>query len=359
MLRPSFCILSVIALLVACGPAGCHDEQKPLHAAICSRDVRASCRTVESLEALLVDPRMKILASEKAAGGSHDARLLTVEVPAKNEADEAFRFRVKWRTMSSQTGVNDPRREVATYAFQNLFLDPQDFVFPPTRTRCFELHHYREMVDAEAQSDFSDKNACVLGAVSLWLTEGKPLTDRPWYREQVFDLEKWQEDAAYRRTLADANLLTYLTSNGDTHTGQWIFTGTPNGKRVHLVDASIAFDYEQNTALPPERDFGRIIVPALRKKSLDRVMGLTRRELWSLTAIERLVPRGDTLHSERASRSQVQRPPKDGMEWQPCPDSVDCDEQLVIALTEPELGLVTQELWHLRNRVDVGEISTW
>lgn len=340
--------------------------------ALCSKDLNHACRDISSVERLLVHPQLRIVASEPTEGGEHGARVLTVELPAgsapndpdaENAPDETkrptTRFRVKWRPLSDKDGVNDPRKEVLTYAFQKLFLDPEDYVFPPTRTRCFGLAHYRKTVNPHAQPNFPQKSSCVLGTVSYWLVDAKSRPDDLWRKKPVLDDDQWEDDEAYRRTLADANLLAYLTSNGDTHPGQWVFYETEQGERAYLVDATIAFDYEQNTQLPPERDYGRLIVPALRQQSLERVMALDRDALWSLTAVERLVPQQDHLQSSWASRQQVQQPPRAGMAWQACPEELGCEKQFVIGLTEPELQLVGRELWHLRNRVDVGELRTF
>ena len=60
-------------------------------------------------------------------------------------------FRVKWRAQSTTTSRNSPRRELAAYAVQKLFLEPEEYVAPPTAPHCFPLEAYRAAVDRKAR----------------------------------------------------------------------------------------------------------------------------------------------------------------------------------------------------------------
>ena len=64
---------------------------------------------------------------------------------------------------------NVPRKEAAAYQIQKWFLDPHEYVVPPTVTRCIRLEEFR-VVDPEPEPT-ADSGTCVFGASSLWIVD--------------------------------------------------------------------------------------------------------------------------------------------------------------------------------------------
>jgi hypothetical protein len=219
------------------------------------------------------------------------------------------------------------------------------------------------MVDPEAEATFPRASDCVYGVVSFWMHGAESFADGWWDREAVLSNSRWENDAVYRKTLADGNLLTYLTVNGDTHSGNWVKVPTQAGTRVYLVDGSISFSRLGNLSLGPSEDFADLIVPAVRERSLKRMLSLGRAELSRLLAVERLVSAGQRLESKRAldevDPDLIKSAHASGkaMRWASCNDSPDASEQLIVGLAPHELSLVRRQLWYLRARHAMGELE--
>lgn len=311
-----------------------------------------------SIEELLVHPEAKIVDVATAGDGNSGSRILTLEAP---DDDALRRFRVKWRALSTTSRANSPRKEVVSYFVQRLFLEPQDYVYPPTRSRCFELEHYRDVVDPTAEPSFPEQSPCVLGTVSYWLDRGKPFADSWWRRERVFSREAFQSDPVYRRTAADVNLLAVLTLNGDTHSGNFVRvpTRSSGGQRLYLVDGSMSFTPVRNVAIRPEDDFSTLIVPALREQSIARLIGLDTDDLDALFAVERLVPKGEQLVSETVTSDRGITPSPEGLRWQKCLPDQNCELQLMVGMTPWEKMLLENELWHLKSRISMRQVPTF
>ena len=67
-------------------------------------------------------------------------------------------------------------RSAIAYHVQQLFLDEDQYLVPPTMGYCFPLGEYRKMVDPHAESNVEDA-ACVFGFLSYWLSDKKTLDD--------------------------------------------------------------------------------------------------------------------------------------------------------------------------------------
>jgi hypothetical protein len=118
-----------------------------------------------------------------------------------------------------------------------MFLEPDEYVVPPTVSRCFALEHYRSRVDPRAEPPF-EGIGCAFGTLSYWLEGAMDL-------DEAVDEELFWSSSSYRHSLANVNLLSYLIGHGDSHPAQFVLTGDATNPRVHLVDSTIAFsDYE-------------------------------------------------------------------------------------------------------------------
>jgi hypothetical protein len=325
----------------------------PPYRMICTRETRDNCLTPAQIESLLVSKAARIVAAERTASGGSSAWVLTLSAPFEGGS---IQFRAKWRPDSSRDGANSPRQELVAYALQRLYLDPLDYIHPPTRSRCFDLAHYRSVVDSEAQPSFPEQSSCVFGTIAHWVEGASTLTHTWFYREPVLDEERWKHDATLRRTLADANLLTYLTLNGDTHNGNWLRVDTARGQRVYMVDSSLSFTRHRNAALTLHDDFSVIVVP-LRKQSVDRVMQIDEATLETLSAIERVFPEDGGLTSEWVEPGGPALSGERPYEFVKCPASLGCKTQMVMGMTRFERDMLLGELWHLQMRVEMGELA--
>lgn len=348
----AFAGLGVAALGISLTPLTCSKDPQR-YPMICTRETRDNCLTPAQIESLLVSKDARILAAERTASGGNGAWVLTLSAPFEGRS---IQFRAKWRPDASRGGTNSPRNELVAHALQRLYLDPLDYIHPPTRSRCFELDHYRTVVDSDAQPSFPKQSSCVFGTIAHWVEGASTLTNEWFYREAVLDEARWQHDATYRRTLADANLLTYLTLNGDTHRGNWLKVDTAAGRRIYMVDSSLSFTRHRNAALTLHDDFSAILVP-LRKQSVDRVMQIDEATLESLSAIERVYASDAGLTSEWVEPGDPALSGGRPYEFVSCPASLGCKTQMVLGMTRFERDMLLGELRHLQMRVKMGEVA--
>jgi hypothetical protein len=308
-------------------------------AGMCARGQdRAPCRTASDIEALLRASDLEIEHAERTSSGRQNARLLTL---VASHHGERRRFRAKWRAISTAHGLNDPRKEIIAYEVQKLFLQPADFVVPPAATQCLDLDNYKRRVDARAAETFP-RTRCVFGTLSYWL-ENTQATDK------VLDAERFKQDALYRRTLADTNLLLYLTSNGDTHPGQFVSVVGPGGRRVYFVDFTISLSNYRNPTLSFDEDWSNLHVP-LMPESIERVRRISDDQLERLAVIEQ--------HERTGNRLVRHHPPTQGTEAHPDVGSWWSNEQLRIGMTRAERDLLRARRDALLTRVERSQSAT-
>ena len=104
----------------------------------------SGCRAASVIDAALRAPELVLLGAAETPQGRQGARMLTLALPAESGK---LVFRAKWRAHSTLSSLNDPRRELGAYAVQRLFLEPHEYVVPPSVGHCFDLAEYRKRVD--------------------------------------------------------------------------------------------------------------------------------------------------------------------------------------------------------------------
>lgn len=152
--------------------------------------------------------------------------------------EDGTAFLVKWAEAprGGEKFNNNPRYEIAPYELQKLFLDPQDYVVPPTVPRMMPLEWYRTVSD-DVDPTFHDGES-VLVVLQYFLFN---VTD-----EDVFDRDRFEADSVYARHWADANLLTYLIAHKDENKGNLLISTDPDNPRVFAVDNGVAFRSEES-----------------------------------------------------------------------------------------------------------------
>jgi hypothetical protein len=192
-------------------------------------------------------------------------------------------FKIK-KVPPDLAGINNsPRREMAAYSVQTLFLDPPDYLVPATAVRCPALERWRE-VHGKGEPQIPGSN-CVMISASLWLT-GITLPDA------VYDKQRFLEDPVYARYLADFNLLTYLVDHRDGRRGNILVSKEDDRRQVFAIDNGVSFGPMwplYNWFVP---NWNVLRVAALRKSSVDRLRPLERKDLDFLLAVQELRDNG-------------------------------------------------------------------
>lgn len=352
LLASLFTLAASTLLLVACSkhlplarPAAPLTEPTRLCA---GNEGTPDCRPAFQVEETLAGD-LQILGMDDTPSGSQGAKILTVRGWSRGRS---VVFRVRWRAQSTAGLINEPRKELAAHAVQKLFLNEDELVAPPTAAHCFPIAQYRHFAPTEAPT-FPNAD-CVLGFASLWL-EGvktvKSAREADWLDDDddgIWDEELFEEDAMYRASVGNANLLTHLIHHGDAHTLQFMLEKTPRGLRTYVVDNSIAFRSIKNPMLILREDWSQIQVPSLPARAIARLKALTSQDLSRLGTITELELRNRQLS---VTKQQLQTPPShpSEMSWQ--------GERLRIGLTEGEIELVASRIRDLLSRPDLDGLA--
>ncbi|HJL17608.1 MAG TPA: hypothetical protein RMH99_18230 [Sandaracinaceae bacterium LLY-WYZ-13_1] len=283
-------------------PKGVPTGARPLCVGPDASPERADCWTPASVEARLLDPDLEVLRVRRLSSGSQDARVWTLWVPPDGAVFEA-----KARAQSDVTPHNDPTAGTLVHALQALVLAPTDHVVPPTVTRCLEgvpRRHGKGHAPA----------GCTLVHLSYWLSRSAPLRalrrdgvlrapdGDPWDPDpRLFDPERFERDPAYRRAIANLNLIVHLIGHGDAHAQQFVAYEDPF--HVFLVDSSTAFSMPRNPAMDRRQDLASLIVPALPADTAARVRALERADVEGLAHAVTFERRGGAMR--RAEHAAV------------------------------------------------------
>jgi hypothetical protein len=305
-----------------------------------------ACRSATEVERLLAEG--ELIGVADTPSGMQGAKLLTLEAEVKGRD---VVLRAKWRPQSSADLINEPRKELAAYALQKLFLKDEELVAPPTVARCFPLEDYRKLVP-DARATYPEVE-CALGFVSYWL-EGVKTVGTARKEEMlgegsgIWDARLFERDQTYRASVGSANLLTYLINHGDAHEEQFVLERAPRGLRAFVVDNSIAFRSIKNPMLLLRQDWSSIQVPRLGKHQVERLRALTDRDYAHLATVAVLEKRDD---DELISLRTWKDEPSDGsaMTWN--------GRQLRIGLTPGEIELVRGRVGDLLRRSDLAKLT--
>lgn len=162
---------------------------------------------------------------------------------------------------------NAPRYEVAAYEVQKLFLDPEEYVVPPTVCRCFTPAVYAEHAGERSEPTFRGTN-CVLTVLQYWLWN-VTATD-------VWDRDRLRSDDAYARHAANLDVLTYLIDHKDANVGNFLVSTLPQNPRVFAVDNGVIFRSKRSDR---GDQWGELRVKRIPRETVDRLRELTREEL--------------------------------------------------------------------------------
>ena len=342
--------LAACAFLLACG--GHHiplaEPAAPLTqpTRLCgANEGLPACRGATEAEELLRGP-LALLGMADTPSGMQGAKLLTLRAHGR-QGDVVLR--AKWRAESTGDLVNEPRKELAAYAVQKLFLDESEYVVPPTAAYCFPVAEYARF-DSKAKPTFAGAD-CIFGYASYWLESVRTVSAA---RESgqlgegkgIWDAKLFERDPEYRESVEDSNLLTYLINHGDAHGEQFVLQRFPRGLRAYVVDNSIAFRSIKNPMLLLRQDWSQIQVPALSRSAVVRLQKLTQADFARLGNISELTLRDGTLVNVHPSNPLA----SDGttISW--------TGSRLRVGLTQGEIALVETQTKDLLARPDLDRL---
>jgi hypothetical protein len=246
-------------------------------------------------------------------------------------------LRVKLR--KAEPGANSfnnvPRYDLAAYELQKLFLDPAEYVVPPTALRMVPLADFARYSPG-VERTFSSADQ-VLAVVQYWLSDIKVIAD-------VYDPARFATDPAYARHIGQLNVLTYLIEHGDANVGNFLIGKAATGARVFSIDHGVAFASEESDRSKAWKDMRVQRLPA---DTVDRLRKITPQLLqerlgvlaqWQLQGSQFVpVAPGKNLSLNRGVRRE--------------------DDNLQMGLTKSEISAVYRLLTRLLERIDAGEIT--
>ena len=298
-------------------------------------------------ERLILQARHELKEKTGAGSGTTGAEKAVLFFP-----DDGLELNLKWKLVDPSwklvtqryDGINNsPRKELAAWVIQRLFLDPEDYVAPFTTAYCVPLAKYHDK--AGKAEPTIEGSQCMLGVGALWM---KDIT----LSIPVLDPVRFDRDYVYAYFLANLNLFTYLVKHHDGREGNFLASKDDARRQVFSIDNGVSFGagfsrlfYNWFVA-----NWNSIRVPALRKESIDRLRGLEEADVTAaLGVVSQLerddegvywnVPPGENLDPRRGVRIE--------------------GKTLQFGLTEDEIENVWERIEDLIEDVDDGEIPVF
>ena len=219
----------------------------------------------QKIEPLLRTGDMHILDVRKCASGVAGAQIVYLNFPT-----ERLTLKAKWKEAKHGGSAlnNEPRKEVAAFEIQKWFLEPDEYVVPPTVCRAIALDRYKDEV-RETRPTF-DGTECAFGALAFWLDNVEEMP-------KGFDAQRFESDRPYRDTMANMNLLTYLIDHRDTRPANFVFSKDPKRPRALSIDNGLAFSGLVNPRVLVLHEWRHLVVPKLPRAKVERLRALTTR----------------------------------------------------------------------------------
>ena len=246
-------------------------------------------------------------------------------------------MRVKLR--KSEPGANSfnnvPRYDLAAYELQKLFLDPDEYLVPPTALRMVPLADFQKY-SPDVYRTFPNADQ-VVAVVQYWLSDILSIPD-------VYDAERFASDPLYARHIGQLNILTYLIRHRDSNQGNFLIGKAERGARVFSIDHGVAFASEESDRGDVWKDMRVDRIPADAVERLRKVTPEILTERLAVLAQWRLeggnyvpVAKGRNLSETRGVRRK--------------------GDDLQMGLNKSEIRELHRLLTRLLQRIDRGEIT--
>ncbi|MCB9086765.1 MAG: hypothetical protein H6628_00345 [Calditrichae bacterium] len=252
-------------------------------------------------------------------------------------ADGLF-MRIKFKRAPQGGGGynNEPRYEIAAYEFQKLFLDPEEYVVPPTAGRGVSLEWYSQF-DDHVRPTF-ENTGVVYCAIQYWLSN---VTN-----DHELDKARLASDSLYARRLGNLNLFTYLIKHSDSNVGNFLMSKDPANPRMFAVDNGLAFgDLMSNRGY----EWRSLVLERYPRDTVERLRNLTQEDLVKqLSVVAQYRIDGGRLLPETPTECLE---PADGVRRE--------GNIVQFGLTEKEIRGIYERLQDLLKLVDGGKVEVF
>ena len=246
-------------------------------------------------------------------------------------------LRVKLR--KAEPGANSfnnvPRYDIAAYELQKLFLDPAEYVVPPTALRMVPLADFAKYSPGVARTFLAADQ--VLAVVQYWLSDITVVAD-------VYSPERFAADPVYARHIGQLNVLTYLIRHRDSNLGNFLLGKAEVGARVFSIDHGVAFASEESDRGDVWKDMRVNRLPADTVERLRQITPELLADRLGVLAQWKLEGRSYVPVASGKNLSKSSGVRREGNELQ-------------MGLTKSEIRAVHRLLTKLLERVDRGEIT--
>jgi hypothetical protein len=301
-------------------------------ATVAAQDVNIP-RPADEIERELATAPFVITAAEisrpKAKGD------ITLKAEVSFGGAPSYRVKLRRAEPGAEDFNNRPRYDLAAYELQKLFLDPAEYVVPPTALRMMPLADVQPH-SPEAKPTFKGSDD-VLVVLQYWLNEVKVIAD-------VYSPERFAADPEYARHIGQLNVLTFLIEHGDSNVGNFLISRAETGPRVFSIDNGVAFEFN-------ESDRGQLWM----KMRVDRLPADTVQRLRRVTLEELHRRLGVLAQWQLQDGRWVAMTPGDNLA--PGRGVRKEDGIVQLGLREADIDQVWRQLGRLLEQVDDGKIA--
>ena len=290
---------------------------------------------VPELERMLANDPFTIVSAEisrpKAKGD------ITLKAEMSFDGRPPIRIKLRKAEPGADSFNNEPRYDLAAYDLQAFFLDPAEYVVPPTALRFLTLAEFARY-SPQVKRTFPGADE-VLAVLQYWLQDVKVIAD-------VYDPALFDADPVYARHAGQMNILTFLIEHGDSNVGNFLMSRAEAGARVFAVDNGVAFAAAESDR---GRRWAEMRVDRLPADTVERLRRITLQSLherldvvaqWKLEDGRFVAaPRGAALSTNRGVR-------RDG-------------ETVQMGLTRVEVERLWTRLRRLLEMVDDGRVKAF
>ena len=175
------------------------------------------------------------------------------------------------------------------------------------------------------------------GAFAAWVTNVRS-------PEHIYDAERFARDKRYAYHMANMNLLTYLINHQDAQSSNFLISTDPKNPRIFVVDNGLSLGSSWHNIFA--RQWNEIRVPALPRKSIERLRKVTQGDLNRLGVLAQMDADANGILRNVNPRENLR--PKVGSRVSP--------NTVQIGLTMAEIIMIQKRLQRLLKKVDEG---TW
>jgi hypothetical protein len=290
-------------------------------------------RPVAAIEQLLGADTMRIVSARKSR--PKVVADITLRGDAVFGEGDSLHVKIRPAARGGSDFNNEPRYEVAAYRLQSLFLDPEDYVVPPTALRTLTPAELAPYSDAGATFRAADDIVCVIQA---WLKDVTNPAD-------VLDKTRLEREPEYARQIGNLNIFTVAINHLDSNRGNFLISRNPP-PRLFSVDNGVAFASPSSNRGEVWRRLRVKQLPAATVERLRHIAPEHLDKLLGVIAEWRVVnrslvahPAGDNINPTRAVRYR--------------------DDIIQLGLTRNEIRQIDSRIRQIVKQIDRGRVSTF